>query len=207
VRALEGLGAKVSVIPAMRSHGASTAEGRRDVLATFGVSEALLGVPVRATMDVDLIGTLPEGMKVYMDRIALAADGVVVLGRTKPHTDFHGPIESGAAKMVAVDVGKRLGAQQMHSFGVEGLRDLMPEAARLAVREGKVLGAIEVVENAEEEPAIIAGLGPDDIGGAAEEQLPRQAKNLLHDRRPHRSTASQTADGLSKPKTGRCRRS
>jgi lactate racemase-like protein len=179
VRALEGLGAEVFIVPAMGSHGASTAEGQRDVLATFGISEALLGVKILATMDVEPIGTLPEGMKVYMDRIALAADGIVVLGRTKPHTDFHGPIESGAAKMVAVGLGKQVGAQQMHSFGVEGLRDLMPKAARLAVREGNVLGAIEVVENAEEEPAIIAGLGPEDIGGEAEERLLRQAKDLI----------------------------
>jgi hypothetical protein len=179
VRALEVLGAEVFVVPAMGSHGASTAEGQRDVLATLGVSEALLGVPVRATMEVELIGILPEGMKVYMDRHALGADGVVVLGRTKPHTDFHGPIESGAAKMVAVGLGKRQGAEQMHAFGVEGLRDLMPKAARLAVRAGKVLGAIEVVENAEEETAIVAGLRPDDIAGPAEEHLLEQAKDLL----------------------------
>ncbi len=176
VRALEDLGAEVFIVPAMGSHGAATAVGRRDVLATFGISETLLGVKVLAGMDVELLGTLPEGMKVYMDRIALAADGIVVLGRTKPHTDFHGPIESSAAKMVAVGLGKRLGAQQMHSFGVEGLRGLMPRAARLAVRHGKVLGAIEVVENAEEEPAIIMGLGPDDIGGEAEEQLLQRAE-------------------------------
>ncbi|MGH2344234.1 MAG: DUF2088 domain-containing protein, partial [Chloroflexota bacterium] len=37
----------------------------------------------------------------------------------------------------------------------------------------------EVVENAEEEPAIIMGLGPDDIAGPAEERLLEQAKNLL----------------------------
>ncbi|MGH2389726.1 MAG: lactate racemase domain-containing protein, partial [Chloroflexota bacterium] len=143
VRALDGLGAEVFIVPAMGSHGASTAEGQRDVLAMLGVSEAVLGVPVHATMEVELLGALPEGMKVYMDRYALGADGVVVLGRTKPHTDFHGAIESGAAKMVAVGLGKRQGAEQMHSFGVEGLRDQMPKAARLAVREGKVLGAIE----------------------------------------------------------------
>jgi hypothetical protein len=39
-------------------------------------------------------------------------------------------------------------------------------------------GAIEVVEIAEEEPAFIMGLGPDDIGGEAEEQLLRQANRL-----------------------------
>jgi len=179
VRALQELGADVFVVPAMGSHGAATAEGQKDVLARLGASEAALGVPVRATMEVDLLGTVDPGIPVYMDRNAHGADGVVVLGRTKPHTDFHGPIESGAAKMVAVGLGKREGAEAMHSLGSEAMRDLIPRAARLAIQAGKVLGAIEVVENAEDEPAIIAGLGAAEIGGPVEEHLLTRAKELL----------------------------
>lgn len=179
VRELQHLGAEVFVVPAMGSHGASHAEGQKQVLAQMGVSEERLGVPVRATMEVDLLGTLPEGVPVYMDRYAHAADGVVVLGRTKPHTDFHGPIESGAAKMVVVGLGKREGAEAMHSRGSDGLRTLIPSAAALAVQAGKVLGAIEVVENAEGAPAMIQGLLPADLGTAAEERLLERAKALL----------------------------
>ena len=179
VRALQELGAEVFVVPAMGSHGAATAEGQKDVLTRLGASEEALGVPVRATMEVDLLGTVDPGIPVYMDRNAHGADGVIVLGRTKPHTDFHGPIESGAAKMIAVGLGKRAGAEAMHSLGSEAMRNLIPRAARLIIQTGKVLGAIEVVENAEDEPAIIAGLGPSDIGGSAEEKLLEQAKQLL----------------------------
>jgi hypothetical protein len=176
---LQRLGAEVFVVPAMGSHGASHAEGQKQVLAQMGVSEERLGVPVRATMEVDVLGTLPEGVPVYMDRYAHAADGVVVLGRTKLHTDVHGPIESGAAKMVAVGLGKREGAEAMHSRGSEGLRMLIPAAARFAVQAGRVLGAIEVVESADGAPAIIKGLQPSDIGAAAEEHLLAQARDLL----------------------------
>ncbi|MGH2411442.1 MAG: lactate racemase domain-containing protein [Chloroflexota bacterium] len=179
VRALQELGAEVFVVPAMGSHGAATAEGQKDVLARLGASETALGVPVRATMEVDLLGTVEPGIPVYMDRNAHGADGVVVLGRTKPHTDFHGPIESGAAKMVAVGLGKREGAEAMHSLGSEAMRDLIPRAARLAIQAGKVLGAIEVVENADDEPAIIAGLAAAEISGPVEERLLTRAKELL----------------------------
>jgi hypothetical protein len=67
----------------------------------------------------------------------------------------------------------------MHSRGSQGLRDLIPNAARLAVREGKVLGAIEVVENAEGRLAIVKGLLPGEIGAVAEERLVERAKDLL----------------------------
>ena len=37
-----------------------------------------------------------------MDRLAWESDGVVLLNRVKPHTDFSGKIESGILKMIAV---------------------------------------------------------------------------------------------------------
>ncbi|HEY8284641.1 MAG TPA: lactate racemase domain-containing protein [Chloroflexota bacterium] len=201
VRALQELGAEVFVVPAMGSHGAATAEGQKDVLARLGASETALGVPVRATMEVDLLGTVDPDIPVYMDRNAHGADGVVVLGRTKPHTDFHGPIESGAAKMVAVGLGKREGAEAMHSLGSEAMRDLIPRAAKLAIQAGKVLGAIEVVENAEDEPAMIVGLAATEIGGPAEERLLARAKELLG-RLPFKALDVLVVDYLGKNISG-----
>jgi hypothetical protein len=185
----------------MGSHGAATAEGQKDVLARLGASETALGVPVRATMEVDLLGTVDPDIPVYMDRNAHGADGVVVLGRTKPHTDFHGPIESGAAKMVAVGLGKREGAEAMHSLGSEAMRDLIPRAAKLAIQAGKVLGAIEVVENAEDEPAMIVGLAATEIGGPAEERLLARAKELLG-RLPFKALDVLVVDYLGKNISG-----
>src|ERR671916_348582 len=51
VQVLKEAGAEPFVVPAMGSHGASTAEGQADVLAHLGVNEDRVGCPVRATME------------------------------------------------------------------------------------------------------------------------------------------------------------
>src|SRR5215207_6690105 len=56
---LKEAGAEPFVIPAMGSHGASTAEGQAEVLAHLGVSEQRVGCPVRATMEAAKIGETP----------------------------------------------------------------------------------------------------------------------------------------------------
>ncbi|MDQ3910494.1 MAG: nickel-dependent lactate racemase, partial [Actinomycetota bacterium] len=78
VGALEDAGASPFVVPAMGSHGASTAEGQARVLAHLGVSEEEVGCPVRATMEAVLLGETPAGVAVYMDRNAFEADAVIV---------------------------------------------------------------------------------------------------------------------------------
>src|SRR5919202_2744227 len=74
VAALVGLvkeaGAEPFVVPAMGSHGASTAEGQAQVLAHLGVSEERVGCPVRATMEAVKLGETPASVAVYMDRNA-----------------------------------------------------------------------------------------------------------------------------------------
>src|SRR5262245_66070012 len=53
---LKGLSARPFIIPAMGSHGGGTVEGQRSVLEHYGVTEATMGCPVRATMDVVQVG-------------------------------------------------------------------------------------------------------------------------------------------------------
>src|SRR5262245_37370033 len=48
---LKELGARPFVFPAMGSHGGATADGQRDVLAHYGITEAAMGCQIRATMD------------------------------------------------------------------------------------------------------------------------------------------------------------
>src|SRR5215208_1993607 len=50
VETLKDSGAEPFIVPAMGSHGASTAEGQARVLGHLGVSEEQVGCPVRATM-------------------------------------------------------------------------------------------------------------------------------------------------------------
>ena len=59
-----------------------------------------------------------DDVPVYFDRIAYEqADVVIPVGRVKPHTDFHGPIESGLMKMIAIGLGKQKGADTFHRAG------------------------------------------------------------------------------------------
>ena len=48
------------------------------------------------------------------------ADCVVALNRVKPHTDFHGPVESGLMKMLVIGLGKHAQALETHRYGVYG---------------------------------------------------------------------------------------
>lgn len=63
--------------------------------------------PVRATMEVVELqkGNLP--ISAFMDRHAYESDGVILINRIKPHTDFTGRYESGLMKMALIGLGKR----------------------------------------------------------------------------------------------------
>lgn len=178
LRALRGAGWRPFIVPAMGSHGAATAEGQAQVLAGYGITEAALGVPVRATMETVVAGTV-DGLPYHVDRFAAEAGAVFLACRIKPHTDFSGRWESGPSKMAAIGLGKQAGAQLIHSKGVAGLRDTMPAAARLAVERGLLVGAVAVVENQRDETALVAGLGPRDIAGEREAALLARAYSLM----------------------------
>ncbi len=132
---LRELGAKPFIVAAMGSHGGATAEGQRQLLAEYGVSEAVLGVPVKTDMTAECIGTNSWGEPVFWDRNALDADAVVTISRVKPHTDFRGHYESGICKMMVIGLGKRDGASQHHRWGFRGLRDMLPETAKVVLEK------------------------------------------------------------------------
>ncbi len=77
VAELKALGAKPFIFPAMGSHGGATAEGQREVLEGYGITESFVGCPIHSQMDVVELGKV-DGMPVYMDKLAAAADGVVL---------------------------------------------------------------------------------------------------------------------------------
>ncbi|WP_119071280.1 lactate racemase domain-containing protein [Rubrobacter indicoceani] len=178
VAALKEAGASPFVVPAMGSHGASTAEGQAEVLAYLGVSEAAVGCPVRATMETVEVGRTPAGIPVHLDRNAYEADAVVVVNRVKPHTAFRGPVESGPTKMLAIGLGKRRGAHHIHRAGWENIHRTIPDAARILVGTGKVAFGLATVENADEEPCRIAAIPPDRFREAEAGLLEEAKRNL-----------------------------
>jgi hypothetical protein len=136
------------LVPAMGSHGGATAEGQREVLRSYGLEAPAIGCSVRATMEVV---ELPQGaspVKVVTDAAASRAAVTIVVNRVKPHTDFHGPYESGLMKMIAIGMGKQVQADALHAYGVRGLRELMPVVARQVLAHGNVVLGIGIVENA-----------------------------------------------------------
>jgi Lactate racemase N-terminal domain len=163
IAALQELGAKPFVVSAMGSHGGATPEGQRELLASYGIDEAHLGVPVLTDMDAVQVGTNSWGEPCWWDKNALAADGVVTVSRVKPHTDFRGAFESGILKMIVIGLGKRHGADQHHSWGTRGLRDMMPETAKVLMEKTPFLGGLAILENAVEETAHVEVVAKEDL--------------------------------------------
>jgi hypothetical protein len=186
VDALKELGAKPFVVAAMGSHGGATPAGQRALLSGYGLDEARLGVPVVTDMDAVSVGENSWGQPVWFDRNALAADGVVTVSRVKPHTDFRGTFESGVLKMLVIGFGKQRGADQIHSFGTRGLRDMIPESGKVILAKTPFLGGLAVLENANEETAHLEVLDRDDLY-AREPDLLKQASRMMG-RLPFRGT-------------------
>jgi hypothetical protein len=137
----------------MGSHGGATSEGQRELLASYGISEVELGVPIKTDMTAVQIGTNSWGEPVWWDKNALAADAIVTLSRVKPHTDFRGQFESGILKMLVIGLGKRDGAAQHHRWGWRGLRDMLPESGKVVLERTPVVASLAILENAREETA------------------------------------------------------
>lgn len=89
------------------------AEGQRNILAHYGITEASMACPIKASMEVvEIAGT--KGTPVLCDRNAWEADHIVVVGWINAHPDFSGKIESGLFKMMAIGLGKQHGAEHYH---------------------------------------------------------------------------------------------
>lgn len=160
---LKELKARPFIVAAMGSHGGATADGQRDLLASYDITEKLLGVPVLTDMDAVSLGNNSWGQPVWWDKNALGADGVVLINRIKPHTDFRGRYESGLVKMLVIGLGKREGADQVHSFGTRGLRDMLLVSVKLVLEKTPFLGGLAVLENAAEETAHLEVLTKDEL--------------------------------------------
>jgi hypothetical protein len=160
---LKAKGALPFVVPAMGSHGGATAEGQAEILAGLGITQAALGVPIVSSMDVAEIPAPGLSHGLFMGRNAFESDGVVLLNRIKPHTDFHGTYESGLVKMSVVGLGNHQQAKIMHGLGVGGLRDLIPVAAKEVFATGKILFGLAVVEDAHDDTMRVRALKPERI--------------------------------------------
>ncbi|WP_422443627.1 lactate racemase domain-containing protein [Thermoanaerobacterium sp. DL9XJH110] len=172
---LKSFGAEPFIVPSMGSHGGATAEGQVRVLEKLGITEKSVGAPVLSSMEVVELGQTSKGVKVYMDKIAYNSDGIVVVNRVKPHTDFSGEIESGLLKMIAVGLGKHKGCSAMHAGG---LAATIPEAAGVALNKAPILFGLAILENSRDETYKLKALLPSDFE-REEKLLLKEAKTLV----------------------------
>jgi hypothetical protein len=161
---LKALGAEPFIVPAMGSHGGGTAAGQQQIIESYGITEEFCGCPIRASMETVVVCRVEEGFPVHFDQLASEADHVFVCGRVKPHTGFHGDIESGLMKMMLIGLGKHAGALIYHraimnySFG-----QIVRSVAREVLAKCRIVGGLAIVENAYDETAKLAGVAPENF--------------------------------------------
>lgn len=164
VAAVRAAGGDPFIAPCMGSHGGATAEGQRAVLESLGVTPTTVGAPVVSSMDVVSMGESALGAPVWTARDLAEADGVIVVNRVKPHTDFHGEVESGLVKMLVIGAGKHAGAQSAHHLTVRnGFPAVLRDHGELLIAGLPLLCGVAVVEDRRERAALVEVLRPDEF--------------------------------------------
>jgi hypothetical protein len=163
VTALRDLGFDPFIVGAMGSHGGATASGQLEMLAEFGITQESMNCQIHTEMDTVELGVNSFGLPICFDANAHSADGIIVVNRIKPHTSFTGQYESGLLKMLAIGLGKREGASQVHKLGLPGLKKLIPEVGTFLLQNTRVVLGLAILENAREHTARIVPVEPEEI--------------------------------------------
>ena len=171
-------GGQPFIVPAMGSHGGGTPAGQIEVLDGLGISETTMGCPIHATMEVVDKGMTPVGLPAYIDKNVAEADGLIITNRTKVHTDFHGPHESGLLKMLAIGLGKERGALSIHQRAVIGLRDYMPVVAKHLLGSINFVAGFGIVEDGYHAVAQLEGFTADTVV-AGDQRLLQRSRELM----------------------------
>ena len=90
---------------------------------------------------------------------------------SRPTPTSAGRSRAAYAKIVAIGLGKRAGAEAIHSFGPARLGHWVPRAAAVIAASGHLLGGLGIVEDGHDRAARIAFLEASEIGGPAEAAL------------------------------------
>ena len=176
---LRAMGAHPFVFPAMGSHGGATSDGQLEILASYGITPASMDIPFLASLDVVKIGETPDQVSAYCSTDALAADGILLVNRIKPHTDFFGTLGSGLLKMSVIGLGKRTGATAMHLAATQlGYEHVIRGLARVMIQNTPILGGVAILENQFHDTARIVVV-PSEEMETAESNLLAESKTLM----------------------------
>jgi len=161
-RALREAGLRPFLVPAMGSHGGGSPEGQRRVLTDYGISEETIGAPLEPSIEVAPAGRTPEGTEVLCSKAALEADGILLINRVKPHTDFAGTLGSGLIKMLTVGLGKPAGARRFHAEAARrGYEATLKAMGEVLLKAAPVWGGLAILEGPRHELLRIEALAPE----------------------------------------------
>lgn len=177
---IKKLGVNPIIVPAMGSHGGATSEGQKKILQEYGITEDKVGAPIVSSMETVKIGETSQGIPVYFDKNAYESDGVVVINRIKPHTDYKGLYESGIMKMLVIGLGKHKGASYIHSMGFSQFNSIIPETGKLILNKTNILFGIAILDNALDETARIEAVPGNDIVTREPELLVEAKSNMAY---------------------------
>ena len=171
-------GGQPVLIPAMGSHGGATAEGQKEGLAHYGITEEAIGAPVLSSMEVNRIGTTKQGLPVYIDKNACECDGIILVNRVKPHTSFRGKYESGLLKMLAIGLAKQKGAEMTHFLRFENMASNIEAVGKIGLKELNILCGVATIENGYNHLSELYVLKKDEIAIKEPELLLRAWKKM-----------------------------
>ncbi len=176
---LQAMGADPFIFPAMGSHGGATAGGQLEILASYGITEASMGVPLRSSLDVVQVGESADRVPAYCSIDALDANGIILVNRIKPHTDFFGTLGSGLLKMSVIGLGKRAGATAMHLAATQlGYEHVIRGLARVMIQHTPILGGVAILENQFHDTARIVVVPSEEMENA-ESKLLAESKLMM----------------------------
>jgi len=178
VEFLKAAGTRPFLIPAMGSHGGATPEGQIEVLASYGITEAI--APIESSMETVVLGRTPDGLDVIFSAEAKKADGILIINRIKPHTDFSSDsLGSGLQKMLVVGLGKRNGAANYHRGAIHhGFERVLRSMAPVVLKSAPILGGLGIVEDQFHQTVRIGFAAADEIE-KREAELFAEAKALM----------------------------
>ena len=172
VEMLKEKGANVRILPVMGSHGGATGPGQVHVLEELKITPDTVGAPIIDTMDVFTLDHTPGGVPVPVDRNLTECDHILLLNRVKVHTEFHGKIESGLCKMMAIGFGRYQGAIETHNYAVAlGYEKTIREVARVYIEKLPILAGIALVDTPDNRTARVEVVLPENFEKTEEDLL------------------------------------
>jgi hypothetical protein len=149
------------------------------VLAERGITKESVGAPIVATMETISLGASDDGIPLFLDHLANEADGIVLINRVKPHTNFIGATESGVLKMLAIGLGNQRGAEHYHRLSlVRPQFDIISGAAHSLLGKSKFLFGVALLENQHHQTCTLKMADKRHIE-PVEADLLKQARKLL----------------------------